>query len=294
MSSFKSLLAPAFGFLLLAGCGSSEKPTTPLTTGSTSDPNYRFVSQEVVNDQSFQGVTLGLDLSGSLVDSIPGAVPSRGLLRALPAVENGQLVIESYSYVLQGTWHIFQVSGFVAFISPVDTFDITGVDSIQLMSNEAPILYPDDTMDGFDYRLHFDSWSRIDSDSLAGSHDVSVRLVDSATISANADLAENIHFQHSDSVATCDVSVANSFRATDVLISIDGGGCPLGGTIVLTSAISIDCLGTGGSFSASVDGVWTIRGTYNGVTEDYSITDGTTLWTSSEPCSPASPVSHIW
>lgn len=179
---------------------------------------------------------------------------------------------------------MFQVTGFVAISSPVDTLDLVGVDSIQCLSNEIPIQAPDDTMDGFDYRLHFQLWSRSDSDSLAGHHDVRMRLVDSATANLNGELSENIRFQHSDSVATCDVSVANSFVANGVHINIGEDTCPLSGSIVLTSAISVDCQGTGGNFSASVDGVWTIRGYFDGVTEDYTITDGSTLWTRSEPC----------
>jgi len=279
-----AFLLAACGLVLLSGCESSDKATTPLTPGNNNDANFQFVSDEVVDGQAFEGVDLSLDLTGSLIDSISSGAPTRALWSVKPAIDGGELVIQSYSYSLQGTWHIFQVSGFVALYSPVDTLDLVGMDSIQLLSNEAPITYPDETMDGFQYRLTFNVWSRTDIDSASGHHDVQIRLVDSATANLSAEMGENIRFHHSDSVATCDVSLANSLQATDVLIDFGSGGCPLGGSVVLTSAISLDCQGTGGNFSTSVDGVWTIRGHFDGVTEDFTVTNGNTVWTSSEPC----------
>lgn len=279
--------------LLLAACESSNNPAG-LTPGNNSDENFQFVSEEVVGDYSFQGVEIGLELSGALVDSIPGGSPVRGRWQAHPAYEDGELVIESYSYSLQGTWHVFQVSGYVAKYSPVDTFDLEAIDSIQLIADELPIVYPDSTMDGFNYKMQFDVWSRTNSDSVGGHHDVEVRLQDDLTGQLNALLAENIRFQHSDSIKTCDVSVANSFEATDVVIDLVGGGCPLGGSILLTSAISIDCQGSGGGFSTSVDGVWSIHGAFNGVTENYTVSNGSTVWTHSEPCGSAGAMSLTW
>lgn len=279
--------------LLLAGCESSNNPTG-LTPGNNSDENFQFVSGEVVGGYSYQGVEIGIDLSTSLVDSIPGATAMRPLRQARPAYEDGEVVIESYSYSLQGTWHVFQVSGYVAKYSPVDTFNLEAVDSIQLVSDETPILYPDSTMDGFNYKFQFELWSRTNADSLAGYHDVEMRLQDDLTAELNADLAENIRFQHADSAKTCDVSVANSFQASDVVIDLLGSDCPLGGSILLTSAISIDCQGTGGGFSTSVDGVWSIHGTYNGTTETYTVSNGSTVWTHSEQCGSPSAISLNW
>ena len=287
------ILAGLGVLLLLAGCESSNNPTS-LTPGDNSDENFQFVSEEVVDGYSYQGVEIGIDLSTSLVDSIPGSTAMRRLRQARPAYEDGEVVIESYSYSLQGTWHVFQVSGYVAKYSPVDTFNLEAIDSIQLVSNETPIVYPDSTMDGFDYRFQFDLWSRTNADSLAGHHEVEMRLQEDFTGLLNADLAENIRFQHSDSAKTCDVAVANSFQASDVVIDLVGGGCPLGGSILLTSAISIDCQGTGGGFSTSVDGVWSIHGTYNGTTESYTVSNGSTVWTHSQPCGGPAAISLNW
>lgn len=272
--------------LLLAACNSSDDGS-PLSPGNNSDENFQFVSEEVVGDRSFQGVELGINLSSALVDSIPSGSPSRRWLGARPAFEDGEVVILSYSYSLQGSWHVFQVGGFVAVSNPVDTFTLEAVDSIQLIADGSPIIYPDSTMDGFDCRLSFDVWSPTTSDSISGYHDLEMRTLDLTTLGLNADVAENIRFQHSDSAMTCDVSVANSFVATDVEIDFAGDGCPLNGDIVLTSAISIDCQGLGSDFTASVDGVWSIHATYDGVNESYTVSNGSTIWTYTEPCGPA-------
>jgi hypothetical protein len=189
---------------------------------------------------------------------------------------------------------VFQVSGFVAKSDPVDTFNLVAMDSIQLVADEAPLVYPDSTMDGFNYRLQFDFWSRSTGDSLAGAHDFEIRLSDGFTAILNADLAETIRFQHSDSAKSCDVTVANSFEASNVEMDFLSGGCPLGGSVTLTSAIASDCQGAGGSFTASVDGVWTVHALFNGVTESYTVTDGSTVWTYSEPCGPAAAMSWRW
>lgn len=273
--------------VLLAGCNSSNDDS-PLAPGSNTDENFQFVSEDVLGVHSFEGVELGLELSSTLVDSIPGASPSRRWRGPRPAIENGELVITSLSYVLQGTWHVFQVQGYVAGTNPVDTFDLEAVDSVQLIKDGSPILYPDSTMDGFDCRLTFDFWSRTTEDSVSGHHNVAVRLVDEFTLGLNAHVDENIQFQHSDSAKTCDAQVANSLVLTDVELDLSGAGCALLGDILLSSAISVDCQGTGGGFSASVDGVWSIHAVFDGVTDSVTMSNGSNIWTYSEPCdSPA-------
>jgi len=111
----------------------------------------------------------------------------------------------------------------------------------------------------------------------------------------DADLGENIHFTHSDSVGTCDVDLANTFQATDIVMDFEGGGCPQSGSIVVTTAIQFDCQGTQENpWSLSLDGLWTITGTYDGQNENFTFTDGTNVWTSSEPCGGGSQVRSLF
>jgi len=145
MNRFRWLATIFAGLMLIAaGCSSSDSDSNPLIPGNTNDANFQFVEEEVISNQAFEGIELSLDLSGELIDSIPGAIPVRGRFYAEPAIENGEIVIQSYSYSYQNDWHVFQISGFVAIDFPVDTLNLTGIDSIQVMFDGVPQQVPDD------------------------------------------------------------------------------------------------------------------------------------------------------
>jgi hypothetical protein len=290
-------LAVMFAGLMLiaAGCSSSDTDSNPLIPGNNNDANFQFIEEEVVSEQAFEGIELSLDLAGELIDSIPGAAPTRKRFYAEPAIENGTLVIESYSYSFQNNWHVFQVSGYVAIDFPVDTLDLTGIDSIQIMTDGVPQQVPDDFVNSFAFNAHFDVWSRTSSDSISADHQVTATLIDTSLIGIDADLGENIHFTRSDSLGSCDVDLANTFQATDIVMDFEGSGCPQSGTIVITTAVQFDCQGNQQNpWSLSLDGVWTITGTYDGQNENFTFTDGTNVWSASEPCGGSSPISSIF
>jgi hypothetical protein len=286
MNRFRWLAVICAGIMLIAiGCSSSDNESNPLVPGNSNDANFRFIEEEVVGEQVFNGIELSLDLAGELIDSIPGAAPARNRFYAEPAIENGTLVIESYSYTLQNNWHIFQVSGIVAVDFPVDTLNLTGIDSIQITADGVPQQVPDDFTNAFTFHAHFDVWSRSSSDSISADHQVTATLIDPALMNIDGDLAENIHFTHSDSVGTCDVDLANTFQASNIVLDFEGGGCPQSGFIVVTTAVAFDCRGNQSNpWSLSLDEVWTITATFDGSNESFTFTDGTNVWTAIEPC----------
>jgi hypothetical protein len=296
MNRFRCLAAIIAGLMLVAaGCSSTDSDSNPLTPGDNNDANYQFIEQEVMGDLTFEGIGLSLDLAGTLIDSIPGAAPARPRFYAKPALDGGQLIIESYSYSYQNNWHIFQVDGIVAVDFPVDTFDLVGIDSIQVLSNSVPQQVPDESTDAFAFRAHFDVWSRTSSDSISAHHQVTADRVDTTAINLNADLNENIQFTHTDTAGSCDVLVANSFQATDIVMDFEGADCPQSGSIAITTSVQFDCQGNQSNpWSLSLDGVWTVTGTYDGVTENLTFSDGTNVWTKQESCGGSPGIRSIW
>ena len=166
--------------LVATGCSDSNDGNNPLNPGNLNDPDFQFVEQNIF-DGAFDGIDVTFELSAMLMDSIPGAAPTRPWVNAEAAID-GDFYLTSYSYNYINDWHVFQVGGYITDGFSGDTVDFTGTDSMQLIADGAPVQVPDSTMEGFDYRVHFDAWSRQSSDSLSGHHQMQIRLVDQTLI----------------------------------------------------------------------------------------------------------------
>ena len=295
MKKIQGILAMVITGLLavgISGCSNSITSGDALDTGDTSNVNYQFVEQEIFSDEIYSGIDVSLDITLSLIDSIPGASPTRR--RLVPAAA-GDAVLSSWSYTFANDWHIFTFTGTVTESGSSEIIDFTGIDSIQVFANGQVQQVPDDSSDAFNFRAHFTALNRNGTDSLIADHAVQVALdaVNDSLITFNAQLNEAISFAYSDSAATCQVNVTSSFTAVDIKImeSQDESGCPLDGTITISVSLSMTCGGTGDNpFSLSVDGSsWTAVGTFDGTNETFTISDGTSQWTSTEPCGSVQP-----
>ena len=213
---FWTALALGLGAVAMVamGCSDSDSEGNPLTAGDNNDPDFQFVEQEVF-DNAFDGIDVSLELSMLLIDSIPGAAPTRLQLGADAAFE-GEFTLTSYNYNYTNGWHVFQVTGYVVERFPVDTFDLVGINSIQILADGVPQSEPDETTDGFDYDADFDVWSRASSDSLSANHSVQVQIVEGLTfvMEINGTLLETVRFTHSEQSGSCDVNVQSSLTAS--------------------------------------------------------------------------------
>lgn len=280
--------------MVATGCSDSDTNSNPLTTGDNNDPDFQFVEQEVF-DIAFDGIDVSLELSMLLIDSIPGAAPTR-LHHGADAAFEGDLVITSYDYNYTNGWHVFQVTGYIAQAFPVDTFDLEGSNSIQILADGVPQVEPDETTDGFDYDADFDVWSRASSDSISGNHSVQVRMVEGLTfmMEINGTLLETVRFTHSDQSGSCDVNVQSSLAASGIQMDFESDGCPLEGSVTASMSYTFDCQGgRDNPWALAGSGVWTVTGRYDGVNESYTFTNGTNVWTTSEPCGDGPAASHL-
>lgn len=302
MKKIQGILAMVIVGLLAAGisgCSNILTSDDPLTPGSTNDVNYQWVEEEVFSDQIFEGIDVSFDISEFLIDSIPGASPTRRHL-VPEAASEGDIVVTSWSYSYSNTWHIFQFSGYGTDNLGTDTADITGIDSIQVWVDGQAVQVPDSTMDAYNINAHFTVLSRDGFDSLTADHAVQIAedAMNPDLIVFDAQLSEVIAFAYTDSAATatCQVNLTSSFAAVDIIMPIDSAGdCPLGGTITVTVALNMNCGGTSANpFALSVDGSWTAVGTFDGTNETFTISDGTSQWTSTEPCAGPSPARGVF
>lgn len=270
----------------ISGCSNIITSSDALDTGDNSNVNYQFVEQEIFSDEIYEGIDVSLDLTESLIDSIPGASPTRRHL--IPAAA-GDAVLSSWSYTYANDWHIFTFVGTVTEAGSADTIDFTGIDSIQVFANGQVQQVPDDSSDAFNFRAHFTALNRNGTDSLDADHAVQVALddINPELITFDAQIDEAISFAYSDTAATCQVNVTSSLTAVDITMqeTQGGGDCPLSGTLTVSLSLAMNCAGTGSNpFSLSIDGNWTAVGTFDGTSETFTISDGTNQWTSTETC----------
>lgn len=270
----------------ITGCSNILTTGDTLDVGDNNDVNYQFVEQEIFSDEIYEGIDVSLDLTESLIDSIPGASPTRPHIVAEAA---GSPVLNSLSYTYSNNWHIFTFTGYISEMGSADTVDFTGIDSIQVFDNGQIQQIPDDSSDAFNFRAHFTATGRNNSDSLVADHAVQVALdnVNADLIHLDAQLDEAIWFEYSNSTDTCQVNVTSSFTADDItmLESQGDASCPQSGMITIAVSVMMTCAGGGANpFSLSIDGSWTAVGTFDGSSESFTISDGTNEWTSTEPC----------
>ncbi len=107
-------------------------------------------------------------------------------------------------------------------------------------------------------------------------------------LTLNGTATETASGNYGDSSVTCDFSFSNSLTATNIMFVENGNiGCPTSGSISLTANINISCIGDlgAGVDTISVSGVWTATGVFaSDGSVALTISDGTTVWNTTEPC----------
>ncbi|KAA3636800.1 MAG: hypothetical protein DWP97_02015 [Calditrichaeota bacterium] len=289
------LLLTVFGLLSLGltiiGCDSSDSSneSNPLI-GDTSSENFQFVQDEV-GEGAFNTIGYSLDLSFDFIDQIPGAPtsPKQKNLVSYSASDSVQSN-HQYTYDTLNGWHIFQFEATI--YEDTDVISIAGTDSIQVTIDGDPMRYPDSTMNGIKIRNWFEFDVNSDDDAHGEGHhsydiDATQYEVD-GTGSIDGMTEEYLSVYTADSNATCTLLVENNVTINDVILMVDSpdDGCPQSGSVVVSSGLSLNCTGNGegGLSSLSIDGTWTMTAQFNGTSETYTFSDGTTTWTITEPC----------
>ena len=276
------LVAAAF---LIPGCSSTS---TEPTFGDTNSVEFQIV-QNVVAENSLEGVSKIVDISWELFDSIPGVNSSPKNYSGRAALSDDILVVDSFNYSYTNGWHIFAFWVWAADTVTHDTVNVTGIDSLQALNGAVPMQIPDTSMDDLYIRAHYDVVLR--NTNIVGSSDHSVNLgnidwTGFTPIVIDGNVTENLQGTVSDSQLVVDFDFTNTLNANGIVANLGSESCPSSGTLSLNSAIDISAVRTIGAAvdSLSIQGNWAISAAFNNSSVTVTYYDGTTYWQTTETC----------
>lgn len=280
------ILLSAVGASLIPGC-SSTTPTNP-TMGDTNSVQFQIV-QNVVADNSLEGVGNVVDISWTLFDSIPGVTASPKNFHQRAALADGIVAVDSFNYSYANGWHIFAFWIWAADTVTHDTVNVSGIDSLQALNGTVPLQIPDSTTDALHIRAHYDVVLR--NTNIVGSADDSV-VIDNIDWSGvnpliiDGSITETLTGTVSDSLAVIDFSFTNTLYADSIVAIVGSENCPSTGLLVLNSAIDISAIRSIGSMvdTLAIVGNWNISAAFNNGNVTLTYFDGTTYWQTTEAC----------
>lgn len=286
-----TLLSLGAFMALLPGC-SSDDAVTNLIQGDTNSAEYQMI-ENLVGAESFEGIELAFDFSLDIIDSIPGATfsPKNSISRQALGGGDEILVFDSLSYSYDGVWHVFAFASYLIDTVTMDTFSIAGIDSIQTLSGGQPMQVPDTTIDELRIKAHLEINFGGDLFSSSGVHDMTITGITPSMVTPmtiNGIVTETASGSMGDTAIVCDFTFTSSLTANNVKYAENGQiDCPTGGSVNLSSTIDITCIGDlgAGIDTVSVAGAWTATGVYDSDgSVAVTISDGTTVWNTNEPC----------
>lgn len=286
-----TLLSLGVFMAMLPGC-STEDAITNLIQGDTNSAEFQFVN-EIIGSDAMEGFGNVSAFSFELIDSIPGATfsPKNSNGRQALGIGDEIILFDSLSYSWNGSWHVFAFSAMIIDTMFNDTIDISGIDSLQTLSNGTPIQVPDSSMDELRVRAHIVISERNGSFNGSGIHSIDITgitpmLIDPVTLNGSA--TETFSGTDSDSGATCNFAFSNALTVNNVVVSLEGtSGCPTSGSINMTANIDMTCIQNLGSAvdTVKVAGSWSFTGVFaSDGSIAITISDGTTVWQTTEPC----------
>ncbi len=140
---------------MLPGC-SSDDATDNLIQGDTNSAEFQLI-ENIVGADAFEIAATAFDFSLDLIDSIPGATfsPKKALSGQALGTSTEIILFDSLSYAWDGAWHVFSFAASAIDTIFFDTISVSGIDSLQTLSNGQSMQVPDTTMDEFRIRsLH--------------------------------------------------------------------------------------------------------------------------------------------
>jgi len=289
-------LVATTGLTLTVACDNSATTPIVFAVGDTTNANFQATSSALTDVATGEEA---LDMYDALVTQIPGApsflptrMPAGGSLS--PAV--GRDSILSHTLVVDSIlwWYIFNavVTDFK------DT--ITVVDSMRFLTNGQPRPANDeDTIHRVENRAHYSAVVHPYTGGDGGRHknfEGTWSGNASFTIDNPRDTIVTINFAGSDDVdgvlygdsSVCDITIASSKTFTDVVFSKFEGECPLSGSGFMTASVTLDCTRPNGTFNFG--GAWATSVIFNGATQTWVFTNGTTRWEKTRPCPEDGPI----
>ena len=263
------------------------------TTGECGfEPDYTadsvFVT-DILNPETMRTVFQSLDVTVALMDSIPGAVQTRGEHPRVALSDDFVVTgINSYSY--SAGWHIFNFEAVAVDYSESDTSFITGVDSIQVVESGSPVQYPSD--DPADWQTIRERAHAIWEDQGSGSEGALHHRAEAAFAAAGENFQITINGTVRDTMqlvtlagdlGDCEAEITLT-QDIDDIVMVGGNSCPSSGSVAMTSTVDAGCYNQQDEATYDVGGSWTVTMTGNGDSVTLTYTHKTLTWTTTVPC----------
>jgi len=279
-----SVFVIVMGLFFILGC--EEKPTSSAIEGEPDDSGFEMMSD--LNGLSFEVMKIPFDLT----DTVMAMSGSSSPLFKAHKISTEIIDYRSLEYTYNNFWHIFTFS--VAMIiteeGQTDSLIISGVDSLRYKNSGTTIQYPDELLtDEMDIRQHVD----INAYSAEGGV---LQIKDHANISVTTEsfignvitLDGAIH----DSVMAvteesgaqpmdCDIELTSTQTYNDLVID-ETQECPTSGSIGMSAAFNIDCVGDEGALS--LESAWIATYSFSSGTISIDIYSGGQHWQSTSIC----------
>ena len=290
------LLCTLLGSLLILMLGCDKDDDVTGNDNTTLTPEDSSMIEDALLGDLFDTPLQSLEISLVLLDYLPEAtMPKMSNPAAALGTDDEVLIIIEASY--QGYsegWHIFNFHARVTDQFTLDTVDIVGTDSVQIIEDGAPVRYPGSgtVIEGLKECAHADWWTNTD-DTGAVHHRLEIDLDTSLTgdmlVTVNGTVDDYLNVHEEDDDWVCDIELGLDQVITDIVFNVDQeSDCPESGQIVQIVTIDIHCAGEGPNAGDTMDinGVWTVTATVNEGEDTVTITfsNGIISWTVVEPC----------
>lgn len=272
------------GLFFISGC--EEKSTSPAIEGEPDDSGYETMSD--LNELTFEAMKIPFDLT----DTVMAMGGSSSQLFKAHKVSTEVLDYHRLEYTYSNFWHIFSFSVVLIITEEgqTDSLQISGVDSLRYKNSGTIVQYPDELLtDEMDIRQHVNIMAyfaeggvlqitdhadiNVITDSFAGE----VITLDGTITDSVAVNTEESGMQLMD----CEMELTSTQTYNDLVID-ETQECPTSGSVGMSAAFSIDCVGDEGSFS--IESTWIATYTYSNGTISIDIYSGGQHWQSTSIC----------
>jgi hypothetical protein len=253
-------LAAVFGLALILSSGCDENQNdTGLESQTVNDVDTSFMNSFFGEDEIFSPADQSAELSLALIGHQFGISPSskKGTsgIHALQGEDVEITITAVNNYTYSNGWHIWSFEATVVNLVELDTSDVSGIDSVQILENGVPIQLPTDStaLDGLKARAHV-NWTQRQTTNQGFSHhrvDFDLDTVGADTIvTINGSVDDTLNVNETGEMGMCQIDVTIDQTITDLQFftdSTNANDCPLGGQINSTTTLDVLCVNDMGS-----------------------------------------------
>ncbi len=272
------------GLFFISGC--EEKSTSSAIEGEPDDSG--FEAMDDLNELSLETMKIAFDL-GDTVMAMGGS--SSPLFKA-HKISTEILEYRSLEYAYSNYWHVFTFSALLVITEEgqTDSMQVSGVDSLRYKNSGTTVQYPDELLtDELDIRQHVDINAYSADGGILQIKDhanivVTTESFVGEVITLDGFIHDSVSIVSADSeiqLMDCEIDLTST-QTYNALVLDETQDCPSSGSIGMSAAFSIDCVGDEGSLS--LESAWIATYRFSSGTISIDIYSGGQHWQSTDIC----------